>query len=173
MSNKNIRINTRILRNQLNQDADRILDGIDWDHRRAAAEEDPFNDYFSTIFCPSEEDEKELAEAALAYASNKRMPRLKSSQRWRFAMRLRFASSLLKPVETREIKTGGKLFELITKSKGEEVTLWLLTEGILFCREIFNEIVFTSERCVYAPMRPPWMPDTCIVNIPTPPDDQP
>jgi hypothetical protein len=147
------------LRDQYERDADFILDGIETDHAKAAQEEDADKNSISAVFCLKEMDEIELKKAAFSYANGRPLPILRSAQRWRFAMRLRFAAALLRPLDKGYIPRSSKFYKRIAGVSQADLTQWLLTDGMWFCCETFNEVVFTSERFTSLPHRPPWKPD--------------
>lgn len=153
-------IDFNYLRSCYNQDADSILDGIEWDHAKAAQDEDEMKNAMSAVFCPpTKEDEDELVASAIAYADGQPLPRLRSAQRWRFAMRLRFAAALLQPLGKGYIDRKSKFYRQVATVSSNDLTKWILTDGVWFCCSVFNEIVFTKERSVCAPFRPPWKPN--------------
>jgi len=151
------------LRMRLAIDADSILDGIEWDHAKSAQAEDELNSAMSSIFCPPKpEDTKELTAAAIAYAEDQPLPRLRSAQRWRFAMRLRLAAAMLQPFDKKHIDCKSSLYRQVAQTSPKDLAKWLLTDGVWFYCAIFNEIAFCKERVVRAPDRPPWKPDLII-----------
>lgn len=144
---------------QMQVDAIRILDGLDFELEDMAKKEDADRDPLLSVFTvPNKEDEAELRKVAKDYANNRPiMDNLRAAQRWRFAMRLRLASVLLHPMEKGYIDKGSAVAKRLGSIPSRRVMEWLLTDGIVFAREIYLELVTHGERTVSAPARQPWI----------------
>ncbi|MDD4442753.1 MAG: hypothetical protein PHX41_12750 [Kiritimatiellae bacterium] len=144
---------------QLQVDAICILDGLDFELEDMAKKEDPDRNPLLSVFTPpNEADEAELRKVAADYANDRPIrDNLRGSQRWRFAMRMRLASVLLNPMAKRYIDKDGAVAKRLGKVTCRRVMEWLLTDGIVFAREIYLELLTHGERMVSAPVRQPWI----------------
>ncbi len=144
---------------QMQVDAIRILDGLDFELEDTAKEEDADRNPILSVFTPpNEADEAELRKVASDYANDRPIrDNLRGSQRWRFAMRLRLASVLLHPLDKGHIDKSSVVAKRLDKVPGRRVMEWLLTDGIVFAREIYIELLTHGERTVSAPVRQPWI----------------
>ena len=136
---------------QLEHDADEILDGMPLDMMAAAiAGEPPDTDPFLLALAADE-----LDDVIRTYASGGDIPSLTLKQRWCLAIRMKLAAGVLYPFRHERDGRGNSFLKSLANQPRANLIEYLLIDMAPSIKNIINDYIVFGEKWG-APMRPPW-----------------